>query len=549
MDFRDHITTETSAFADRLIAAAEAAVDRTRTEGEGRIAALRSEIDEVRARLDAEIARAEALTAQIDAESSRAASRIAELERRAAALESDAEVAAAALHTAEEGRARAEASVEASATELRSLREMLESARTEAIRTFEALEAEGAQRALLQEAHETTVTDLQARLDAAAAATTALEAALADTRREAREAASAADAQVQQLRERIDEQAEALQKKDTQLAEAESQGREAAAAANGQLLELQRRLDEHAETVRQKDTQLEAARTAVTRARAQMTDANAISDAASAEMTVLRNRVKHVTSLLAAAGTSLEGLGTAKSVAELFAALVRELATEFARVAIFQVKGNHLEGELAVGLDDSVDIQKIVVPRSLSSLLTRAAAGDGVQQATKEEIGESRPPFGGSPQFVIAAPLVFEGEVLAVVYADSDAALSEAHPAFATLLVRHANLALALHAQEVRTSSQLRDYARTLLTEVEAMFAADARLPEPERVKRLSDNIGFARDLYAQRAALEGPAVANLLEDEIGRMTRGADPAVAFPYALATWIHQSQDLRRAGAAR
>ena len=103
------------------------------------------------------------------------------------------------------------------------------------------------------------------------------------------------------------------------------------------------------------------------------------------------------------------------------------------------------------------------------------------------------------------------------------------------VLVRHANAVLVGLAQELKTTRQLREYAWTLLHEVEALFAADvdAGGPDPSRHERLRGNLGFARDLYAQRAALEAPVSTNLLDDEIGRMLRGADPSTPFAYALA----------------
>lgn len=385
-------------------------------------------------------------------------------------------------------------------------------ARAEAIRVSEALEAEAAQKALLQQAHETEVEELEARLEAAAESTKSLQASLSDVETKAREAASVSD-QVQQLRKQLEEQAESLQTKDVQLEEASA---------------------------------------AVARMREELNEAHAITDAAGAEMSVLKGRVGQVTSALSAAATSLEALGSARTVEELFATLVRELANEFARVAIFRVKGNHLEGDLAVGLDDSVDIQKIIVPLGLSSVMTKAATDGVIQHTAREEIGESRPPFGGSPAFVVAAPLLFDGDVLAVVYGDSDTVLTEAHSAFAAVLVRHANAVLARFALEVKTARQLRDYARTLLQEVDAIFTADigAGIPEPDRIQRLRANIGFARDLYAQRAALESPLETNLLEDEIGRTRRGADASSPFAYALATSLDDRDDLlKRAGVVR
>lgn len=568
MDLRDHISRETSAFVERMIAAADAAAAKVRLEADETIAGLRREVDEVNVKLEAETSRAAGasdrldaeisknttlaaefdaatsrasslaaqldaisarvnpLTTQLDAERARASALSAELEEersrsaalaaqletetaqhasvagqlereraRARALAEDLASVSAALRAAEDARAQATASIEGASTEVRSLREMLESARAEAIRTAETLEAEATQNALLQQAHETTVAELQARIEAAAGTTNALEASLRQAETSACEAEDASALRVEAL---------------------------------------QQQLDQQVELVRVSSARVEAAEAAAARMRDELTEANAITDAAGGEMTTLRGRVGRITSVLTAAATSLERLGTARTVAELYAALIRELATEFSRAAIFRVKGNHLEGDLAVGVDTAIDIQKIVVPLGISSVLTRAAGGGGVQHA-KKEAGDSRAPFGGSPELAFAAPLLFEGEVVAVAYADSEAVLHEGQVSFAGLLVQHANAVLVGMAQELRTVSQLRDYARTLLTEVAVMFTADidAGIPDPSRHERLRGNIDFARDLYAQRAALGAPVSANLLDDEIGRMLRGAEPSTPFASALA----------------
>jgi hypothetical protein len=523
MDLRDHITSETSAFAERLFAAADAASEKVRLEADAKLAALRGEVDEVRAQLESQrsraadlagqleavTARAAALASQLETESTRSDSLASELEQeraRGAGLASDLEVAAASLRAAQDARAKSEAAFEAASTENRSLREMLQSARAEAIRASEGLEAEAAQKALLQQEHETTVATLQAQVEADASAITGLKAALARAADEAREAAAATELRVN---------------------------------------ELQQQLDAQSALLREKDARVETAEASVARMREEVTEANAITDAAGTEMTVLRGKVGRVTSMITAAATSLDALSAARTVAELFAILIRELSTEFARAAIFRVKGNHLEGDLAVGVDASVDIQKIVVPLGMSSVLTKAVSG-GLQHATKEELGDSRPPFGGSPELVVAAPLVFDGEVLAVAYADADAVPTAAHVPVAALLVRHANAVLGAFAQELRTSRQLREYARTLLQEVEAMFAADvnASVPESSRLERLCANIGFARDLYAQRAALEAPLSTNLLDDEVGRMLRGAEPSSPFASAVADVVVAREEVSR-----
>jgi hypothetical protein len=56
-----------------------------------------------------------------------------------------------------------------------------------------------------------------------------------------------------------------------------------------------------------------------------------------------------------------------------------------------------------------------------------------------------------------------------------------------------------------------------LLQEAEQMHQADRQggRPDEEVLQRLRDSIDCARQLYAQRAALEGPAAAALFDDHV----------------------------------
>jgi hypothetical protein len=258
------------------------------------------------------------------------------------------------------------------------------------------------------------------------------------------------------------------------------------------------------------------------------------SDAWQDATAVMRGRSQRVTALLRSSVKALDTLGAAATVADVFTALVEQLAAEFPRVAIFRAKDQRLEGELAAGLDDAVDITTLVIPTSDDSVITRAAAGVTLEQGTAEEIADARSPFGDSPASALAAPLMFQGETLAVVYADSDVVSNDAHAAFAGVLVGHANVVLSRLTQEMKAARELREYAQMLLHEAEEMFLADIQegRTEPDRLRRLHGTIEFGRQLYAQRAALEGPAVAGLLEDEIAALIR-VEPITRFGSGLA----------------
>jgi hypothetical protein len=132
-------------------------------------------------------------------------------------------------------------------------------------------------------------------------------------------------------------------------------------------------------------------------------------------------------------------------------------------------------------------------------------------------------PFGGTPTIALALPIAFQGETLAVVYADSEQSGEHSRVAqhagmgFALLLVRTTTVLLMRLSQELKTLNELRDYAAMLLQEAREMYAADMQADKgaEERRSRLKDTIECARQLYAQRASLEGSAAALLLDDRI----------------------------------
>jgi chromosome segregation ATPase len=245
----------------------------------------------------------------------------------------------------------------------------------------------------------------------------------------------------------------------------------------------------------------------------------------SADTMSLRDDVARMGSLIDTSVQAVEELAEKTTTTDLFAALVRHLAAQFSRVALFRVKANRLEGEDQIGFDHSTDVTKLVLPLSVDSLITRAASSGSVEQLLGEDLADSsRAPFAGTPTVALAMPIAFQGETLAVVYADSDQVLADRGPAgheanisFARLLVRTAGVLLMRLSQELKTLNELREYAAMLLQEAQEMYSADtqAQKGDDERRSRLKDTIECARQLYAQRAALEGAAAASLFDDRI----------------------------------
>jgi predicted nucleic acid-binding Zn-ribbon protein len=275
------------------------------------------------------------------------------------------------------------------------------------------------------------------------------------------------------------------------------------------------------------------------------------------ETGALRDDLVRMGTLLDNSTQAVDELAEKASVTDLFAALVRHLASEFTRVALFRVKANRLEGEDQIGFDDTTDVTKLVLPLNLDSLITRAANSGTFEQLTGEELTESsRAPFGGTPTVALAMPLAFQGETLAVVYADSDLPIADRGPAgheasvgYARLLVRTASVLLMRLSQELKTLNELRDYAAMLLQEAQEMYSADleAAKSDDERRSRLKDTIECARQLYAQRAALEGAAAALLFDDRIATAI-DADPSAPFARDLSAIAGASDGQRRAAEA-
>lgn len=268
-----------------------------------------------------------------------------------------------------------------------------------------------------------------------------------------------------------------------------------------------------------------------------------------ADASALRDDVARMGALLETSTQAVDELSEKTTITDLFAALVRHLAAEFSRVALFRVKANRLEGEDQIGFDETTDVTKLVLPFSVDSLLTRAASSGSFEQLMGDELADSsRAPFGGTPTVALAMPIAFQGETLAVVYADSDQPISDRGPAghdasigFAKLMVRTAGVLLMRLSQELKTLNELREYAAMLLQEAQEMYSADiqAEKSDEERRSRLKDTIDCARQLYSQRAALEGSAAASLFDDRIATVLE-ADANTPFARDLSAIAGNSE---------
>jgi hypothetical protein len=224
-----------------------------------------------------------------------------------------------------------------------------------------------------------------------------------------------------------------------------------------------------------------------------------------------------------------QSLSNAGTIAEVLTNLVTALSSEFSRVALFCVRGNRLEGEHQVGFDFKGDITNVAMPLGVDSMLTRAASSGRIERLTAADLKDSnRAPFGGSPSCALALPITVQDETLAVVYADDSgqphkeaaAGSPDVRARFAELLLRHTDVLMTRLTAELKTVTELREYASMLVSEAEKMYDADVTSGRKEKEvrNRLKDNIEYARRTYAERASMEGPAAASLLDERIAQI-------------------------------
>jgi hypothetical protein len=273
--------------------------------------------------------------------------------------------------------------------------------------------------------------------------------------------------------------------------------------------------------------------------------------------------IEHVDHDLAPSASVLDGLigafdslSAATTISDVLATLGEQLAAEFPRVALFRVKGNRLEGAHQIGFDLTNDIGKVVIPLAMDSLLTRAVTSGVTERLSGEALDASGLPFGGSPTFGLAMPIVVDGETIALVYADDfgepghEARGSEdVNVKFAEALRHHTVALLMRLTTELKTMAELRAYATSLLTEIEQMYHSDVEGgKEGEELKRrLLANLEYARSIYSNRAQFESPSAGALLDAQVLAMVDTHQDS-AFGRDLAVVVEWSAGSRAAEAS-
>lgn len=381
--------------------------------------------------------------------------------------------------------------------------------------------------------------------EAAGQATAALEA----ERQRAAQLSSQVESLQQQLkvlqeeRARLGEALETVRRDSDAHGTAIEQARAAAAeatAARDREAGARQTLEEEMATLRSRVAAARAEFDAETaRLRADLTAARS---AAEGEAALLREelgiaRAGHRDRLVSHLSQTFEEIDHGTSIDDVLSAAANSLAADFARVAVFNAAGGRLEARYHCGFDPASGIEKAAPALGDGSLLARAAASPELGLHMVDPLTDV--PFSGAPTLIVTAPIAVRGELLALIYADDDGrpAGSDAGstPArIADIVRRHTALRLDRLTLELKTIGELKAYAKMLLDEVEYVYRADvsARKSDAERVERLTENLRCARQIYQQRASVEGPAMTALIEDVLAA-TVAAKSSTPFGRELA----------------
>jgi len=530
MDFREHAATETAALISRLLSGrAEDSLQQLRafqkaleaaTQGLEKALARTPQADKEVVDLVDRLAKAASADAQATAQA--AVQRVVEDARTK--LEAASKELKAQAHENEELSAalnNVRAQAEMMRSEVKSQRERVE---TLTAHVNEAREAQKKFDAARQQAEAAAKQELQARAS--------VEKELQETRRRLEAAGAESSNATRQLEAELAEKAKFAERLNALKNEVHS-----ADEKRKTITTLYKASIAHAETLERSlvdvekagtelQNKLDEATAAQTKLRQHTVETNKDGQTARAEADTLRKQISESTSMVEELLDAFEALAGATGVTDLLATMVERMATQYPRVALFRPKGNRLEGERQVGFDLKTDIAKVAIPLSMDSLLTRAVTSGCVESVDGAAASQAKQmPFGGTPTCALALPVQVHGDTIGVIYADDSGdrsgertpATDEVRGRFAELLLRHGIARLTGLSTELKALTELREYAVTLLSQTEQMYASDVDngVNGKDLRNRLADNLECARRLYAQRAAVEGPAAAALLEEEL----------------------------------
>ena len=545
-NFEREVTDLVTRLAKGASAEAEAAAARTAAEARVAADAIRAELkaetkqkDALAASLKEARAKAESLQTELDAEKQRAETARREVSDARDALK-QVEAARVEAVAERDKEAKGRATLE---TELHRLHEAADALRAEASSTSDQLEVAIAEKARLEEALAAAQSDFEAAKTKLASVTalyqqTAAKLKAAEKDHEAAVQALEANHGVV-LRELEATHAAALRDMeasrhaaiDAALQEAERNHeaaiRDLQAVHAAAISELEAK---HDVQIHQLEADHAAAeRDSESRHGAALRDLEAQLQASSVDHSAHESVVSRVDELL----DGFQALSGASSVGDVLATMVEHLAAQFSRVALFYVRGNRLEGSNQIGFEFDHDIAKLVFPLGMDSLLTRAVVSGRIEHVTGDELADSGlAPFGGAPTCALAMPVhakhslfwdampvVVQGETIAIVYADdSGRSAGELSTRFASALLQHAVALLMRLSNQLRHLSELREYATSLLTELQETYDSDVASGKngEDLLHRLQNNLDFARSIYATRIEGEGPDAQPIFDEQLG---------------------------------
>jgi chromosome segregation ATPase len=327
-------------------------------------------------------------------------------------------------------------------------------------------------------------------------------------------------------------------------------------ASHARIQTLERTESQHAEQFRQLEAKLKEATKAEATLRSQAASHQQESAGRQAEIATLGKEAERARAVFDACLLGANELGAATTVTALLAALAKQLATQFSRVAVFRLKGNRLEGEHQVGFDQTKDVTKLIIPLSMDSMITRVVSSGAVESAAEKAQIEAGTPLGGTPSTAVSLPIVFHGQTIGVVYADDSGQKSatrgpggsDARVGFARVMLAQTGVLLLRLTHELKTLADLREYATQLIQEAAQMHAVDAAAGKnaEEVRRRLKGTIDWARQLFAERVTLAGGLGAAVLDEQIGvSIEKQATP---FAKDLAAVVGRARGPQRAAEA-
>lgn len=499
MAFQAVLARHLATLADQLTSAAAAEIEATAMQ-----------LADVTAARDGFRARAEELAAANDALS-------LELEASAAAREAAA-ATAATLESERATHAGVRTLLDAERARSADLEARLGADASRAASSVAALEAERLNASMAAAALEVERANADAAIEAERAKTAGVTAHLAGLKHQHEE--------LQQQHRRLESAFAALQRAEV------DRGRERV-SADAALADLAAARDDVRAARERAESELAAARSEAAEARsefdvqsAQLRQALAsVQHEAAGELSLLREelalaREASRDGLVARLSTVFDDISRGASVDDVLSAAANGIAGDFTRVAVFAAESGRLEARYQRGFEPSSGTGQAMPSSGDGSLLGRAATAPELELQMVDS--GTALPFAGSPSVIVTAPILVRGELLALIYADDDGAAARGGiPSIAArvadLICRHATLRLDRLTVELKMMNELRDYARMLLDEVEYVYRADvsARKAETERVERLTENLRCARQIYQQRVVVEGPSMAQLLEEVI----------------------------------